>query len=238
MVEYCSRIFYFAALFGFNWYLHTLYVPPQQSTFRVLIPAQQPPHNGGLSPEGLKSLPTYEFTEEMRQEAIQEQEAEDMQSTENSKAIRLVEVDPSGEHFSSRFSCAICMSDYLVGELLRKMICGHVFHQSCVDVWFQGNPDKCTLGHKTCPLCNAIQEKVDEADDTDDTSGIEAGILPEASGSNTPPGRISVVIDNMPAYSVSQVVNSDRRVETPPEYFEETHQASDSNSEVRVKIKN
>ncbi|KAJ2601773.1 hypothetical protein GGF39_001074 [Coemansia sp. RSA 1721] len=41
--------------------------------------------------------------------------------------------------------CAICLSDYEDGEILRLLPCDHHMHQSCVDEWLHIN--------KSCPLC-------------------------------------------------------------------------------------
>lgn len=41
--------------------------------------------------------------------------------------------------------CAVCLSDYKDGDLLRKLPCGHHFHQCCADEWLSRN--------KRCPLC-------------------------------------------------------------------------------------
>jgi hypothetical protein len=32
-------------------------------------------------------------------------------------------------------SCAVCLSDFEAGEVCRKLECGHVFHEACVDEW-------------------------------------------------------------------------------------------------------
>jgi len=42
-------------------------------------------------------------------------------------------------------SCSICLSDFDDGETLKKLPCGHLFHDDCVASWLQRN--------KRCPLC-------------------------------------------------------------------------------------
>lgn len=42
-------------------------------------------------------------------------------------------------------SCAVCLSEYQDGELLRELPCGHQFHCACADTWL--------LKNKRCPLC-------------------------------------------------------------------------------------
>lgn len=46
----------------------------------------------------------------------------------------------------SNVSCAICLSDFVEKEKLRRLPCGHLFHKCCVDQWLRRN--------KKCPLCN------------------------------------------------------------------------------------
>jgi len=42
-------------------------------------------------------------------------------------------------------SCAVCISDFSTGELLRQLPCRHNFHKCCIDKWL--------LRNKRCPLC-------------------------------------------------------------------------------------
>lgn len=42
-------------------------------------------------------------------------------------------------------SCAVCLSDFELGDGLRKLPCGHSFHRACIDTWLKRN--------KVCPLC-------------------------------------------------------------------------------------
>lgn len=48
-------------------------------------------------------------------------------------------------HFSSG-SCAICLEEFEDQDVVRGLICGHVFHKTCVDPWLS-NRKAC------CPLC-------------------------------------------------------------------------------------
>lgn len=41
-------------------------------------------------------------------------------------------------------TCAICADDVGPGEMVRKLICGHRYHQRCIDTWFHHSP--------TCPM--------------------------------------------------------------------------------------
>lgn len=45
-----------------------------------------------------------------------------------------------------QFACAVCLSEFLEGESIRKLKCKHTFHRDCLDIWLQ----QCLA---TCPLC-------------------------------------------------------------------------------------
>lgn len=42
-------------------------------------------------------------------------------------------------------SCAVCLDDFVRGDLLRVLPCGHELHRACVDPWLEA--------HHNCPLC-------------------------------------------------------------------------------------
>lgn len=49
---------------------------------------------------------------------------------------------------ASRSDCAVCLSEFRDGELLRLLPkCDHAFHMGCVDTWLRS--------HVNCPLCRA-----------------------------------------------------------------------------------
>ncbi|CAF0833667.1 unnamed protein product [Didymodactylos carnosus] len=52
-----------------------------------------------------------------------------------------VNEDPSTEQI-----CVICLDSIKTGNILRQLVCGHAFHQDCVDPWL--------LDKRHCPLCN------------------------------------------------------------------------------------
>lgn len=41
--------------------------------------------------------------------------------------------------------CAVCLEPLQPGELVRRLPCGHCFHQPCVDPWL--------LEQRSCPMC-------------------------------------------------------------------------------------
>ena len=42
--------------------------------------------------------------------------------------------------------CAICQENLPYGSIIRKLTCGHLYHQYCIDKWLEYNVK--------CPLCN------------------------------------------------------------------------------------
>lgn len=62
-------------------------------------------------------------------------------------AIKALSTVSFSEHLSeTNTSCAVCLSDFVDREKLRRLPCGHLFHKCCVDQWLRRN--------KKCPLCN------------------------------------------------------------------------------------
>ena len=42
--------------------------------------------------------------------------------------------------------CIICLGDYLQGQSISLISCGHKYHKPCIEYWFKYK--------KTCPLCD------------------------------------------------------------------------------------
>lgn len=43
--------------------------------------------------------------------------------------------------------CVVCLETYKPKEILRVLMCKHVFHKNCIDCWL--------VNHGACPICNA-----------------------------------------------------------------------------------
>ncbi|CAG9321691.1 unnamed protein product [Blepharisma stoltei] len=46
-------------------------------------------------------------------------------------------------------ACCICFEEFNSNSYARKLLCGHVFHDSCIDEWFKRQPEP------RCPLCKS-----------------------------------------------------------------------------------
>lgn len=67
------------------------------------------------------------------------------------------ELDPA----DPRRCCAICRENFVVGDSLMKLPCGHEFHSStCCVPWLKG--------HNTCPVCRWKLPQAIEGEDDDD----------------------------------------------------------------------
>jgi hypothetical protein len=47
--------------------------------------------------------------------------------------------------------CSVCLLDLNESEWLRKTVCGHIFHQECLDEWCKSNLN--------CPICRKSFEE-------------------------------------------------------------------------------
>nr|CAB3265634.1 RING finger protein 150 [Phallusia mammillata] len=41
--------------------------------------------------------------------------------------------------------CAVCIENYKINDVIRKLPCGHLYHKKCVDPWLESK--------QTCPMC-------------------------------------------------------------------------------------
>ncbi|KAJ3214516.1 hypothetical protein HDU67_001540 [Dinochytrium kinnereticum] len=49
-------------------------------------------------------------------------------------------------------TCSICLCDYEEGDALRRLVCGHRFHEACAWRWLR-DARRGGVGKRTCPLC-------------------------------------------------------------------------------------
>ena len=66
--------------------------------------------------------------------------------------LSLVEKANPAIHYSEKSTrklsreCAVCLSEFMKGERVRRLRCNHTFHKECLDRWLQQYL-------ATCPLC-------------------------------------------------------------------------------------
>jgi len=60
------------------------------------------------------------------------------------EALPLVEYTPDRSGGAEN-SCAVCISEFEWGDMMRQLPCSHNFHRACIDKWLKRN--------KVCPLC-------------------------------------------------------------------------------------
>ena len=42
-------------------------------------------------------------------------------------------------------SCVVCIEDFNNDDNVRKLVCSHIYHSECVDMWI--------IEKNTCPIC-------------------------------------------------------------------------------------
>ncbi|KAI8322190.1 hypothetical protein GQ54DRAFT_297521 [Martensiomyces pterosporus] len=72
------------------------------------------------------------------------------------EVLTVVSETPTDETEESRYaptetsaSCVICLEDYAIGEVVRVLPCGHVFHDDCITHWLLRPKTK----FHDCPMC-------------------------------------------------------------------------------------
>lgn len=102
------------------------------------------------------AIPLYLAQVERRQliQAIDESMREAAKpKPEPPKKVKLISHTIDSQDTVNGRQCAICISDFEVGEKTVMLKCGHFFHKDCLMPWF--------LEHHTCPTC---RENIDEGD--------------------------------------------------------------------------
>ncbi|CAO2838011.1 unnamed protein product [Amaranthus hypochondriacus] len=88
--------------------------------------------------------------------------------------------------------CAICLCEFEDNDVLRLLtICCHVFHQECIDLWFES--------HKSCPVCRRNLDVLDakKSLETDDLPNIESVATTTGVVNNTGEIEINVEESNL-----------------------------------------
>lgn len=76
---------------------------------------------------------------------------------EKEKIAEIPKVTISAEQVDMKLQCSVCWEDFQIDEVVRKLSCAHVYHESCIIPWLEL--------HGTCPICRkslAPEQQPDE----------------------------------------------------------------------------
>ncbi|XP_065095377.1 E3 ubiquitin-protein ligase Iruka [Ochlerotatus camptorhynchus] len=76
---------------------------------------------------------------------------------EKEKIAEIPKVTISAEQVEMKLQCSVCWEDFQINEVVRKLTCAHVYHESCIIPWLEL--------HGTCPICRkslAPEQQPDE----------------------------------------------------------------------------
>lgn len=76
---------------------------------------------------------------------------------EKDKIAEIPKVTISAEQVEMKLQCSVCWEDFQIDEVVRKLTCAHVYHESCIIPWLEL--------HGTCPICRkslAPEQQPDE----------------------------------------------------------------------------
>jgi E3 ubiquitin-protein ligase RNF115/126 len=76
--------------------------------------------------------------------------------------------------------CSICMDEVKIGEEVTVLPCKHWFHPQCVGAWL--------IEHDTCPHCRKGISQNPQGQNTQPSTGAQAGSGAQATGSRQMPG--------------------------------------------------
>lgn len=89
----------------------------------------------------------------------QQQEIADVQMQHRGASLQLINSIPIMEYSPEveadggpETCCAVCLGDFSAAQALRRLPCGHKFHQVCIDKWL--------TRRKVCPLCLQDVEEI------------------------------------------------------------------------------
>uniref|UniRef100_A0A1Q3F6B0 RING-type E3 ubiquitin transferase n=1 Tax=Culex tarsalis TaxID=7177 RepID=A0A1Q3F6B0_CULTA len=76
---------------------------------------------------------------------------------EKEKIAEIPKVTISAEQVDMKLQCSVCWEDFQQDEVVRKLTCAHVYHETCIIPWLEL--------HGTCPICRkslAPEQQPDE----------------------------------------------------------------------------
>ncbi|KAL1915387.1 uncharacterized protein VTP21DRAFT_6845 [Calcarisporiella thermophila] len=124
----------------------------RQQRMELFMLNSQPSVKPNVDPAHLDTFPTRSFHKATASLNTVQYEARrasvnSTNSTSSQKAAQTT-ASPNGEGLEvvDAEMCAVCLEDYVEGDMLRKLPCDHEFHTECIDPWL-------TTKSPTCPLC-------------------------------------------------------------------------------------
>jgi hypothetical protein len=117
------------------------------AAYILKIRSPRPSAQGHLTTAGLNKIPIVQYDLELGMEPQPLHQEE--RSWRMRRPINLRSEPETHQHatpgLNRQETCAICGADFTLGEDVRRLPCGHLFHPRCVDPWL--------LEHAaTCPL--------------------------------------------------------------------------------------
>lgn len=76
---------------------------------------------------------------------------------EKEKIEEIPKITISAEQVDMKLQCSVCWEDFQIDEVVRKLSCAHIYHESCIIPWLEL--------HGTCPICRkslAPEQQPDE----------------------------------------------------------------------------
>ncbi|XP_055545440.1 E3 ubiquitin-protein ligase Iruka-like [Wyeomyia smithii] len=76
---------------------------------------------------------------------------------EKEKIAEIPKVTITSEQVEMKLQCSVCWEDFQIDEVVRKLSCAHVYHETCIIPWLEL--------HGTCPICRkslAPEQQPDE----------------------------------------------------------------------------
>lgn len=110
------------------------------------------------------------------------------------------------EHYET---CCICLDDYVLGDKLRILPCGHAYHQKCIDPWLLKNK-------RVCPQCRKkvfASGEVPPSDTESETEDERRPLLGRHNRASIPAGTFNVQSENPFRRAVRRIEERRRLVE-------------------------
>ena len=114
-----------------------------------------------------------------------------------------VTTDGTAAATCTHHECAVCLSEYLTGDSITELPCGHVYHRTCITSWL--------LSRNLCPMCKQLAVPADLLDASLESQlAMQAAADIESGVPNSARGPYSAVLEHMrrPPLERNQSANS------------------------------